>query len=143
ETFLREVNEFVARLLDADRCNSLALTLLKLATPGVPDFYQGTELWALSLVDPDNRRPVDFEQRMRLFEQLRHVRDVMSQADAGAPRLWLIAHALRARREYPSAFGGEADHMPLPVKGDKAAHAIAFLRAGQVAALAPRLPLRL
>jgi (1->4)-alpha-D-glucan 1-alpha-D-glucosylmutase len=65
--FLRELQQFVARVQDAGRVNSLTQTLLKYTAPGMPDLYQGTELWDLSLVDPDNRRPVDYGLRKRLL----------------------------------------------------------------------------
>ncbi len=58
--FLKDFQEFQARVSSSGRCNSLSQVLLKIASPGVPDFYQGTEIWDFSLVDPDNRRPVDF-----------------------------------------------------------------------------------
>ncbi len=69
--FLRELQQFVARVKDAGRVNSLAQTLMKHTAPGVPDLYQGTELWDLSLVDPDNRRPVDYALRKRLLCELK------------------------------------------------------------------------
>src|SRR6202041_1094668 len=72
--FLRELQQFVARVQDAGRVNSLAQTLLKHTAPGVPDLYQGTELWDLSLVDPDNRRPVDYGLRKRLLCELKRMK---------------------------------------------------------------------
>ena len=68
-----EVEQFLAQLIEPGRINSLAQTLLKLTAPGVPDIYQGTELWDLSLVDPDNRRPVDFAIRQRLLAELKNL----------------------------------------------------------------------
>src|SRR6202000_2250216 len=67
--FLRELQQFVDRVRDAGRVNSLAQTLMKHTAPGVPDLYQGGELWDLSLVDPDNRRPVDYGLRRRLLAE--------------------------------------------------------------------------
>ncbi len=72
--FLRELQQFVTRVQDAGRVNSLVQTLLKYTAPGVPDLYQGTELWDLSLVDPDNRRPVDYALRKRLLCELKEMK---------------------------------------------------------------------
>src|SRR5690606_37466810 len=69
--FVADLSVFVLRLLRPGRLNSLAQTLLKLTCPGAPDIYQGCELWVLSLVDPDNRRPVDFDLRRRMLERVR------------------------------------------------------------------------
>jgi (1->4)-alpha-D-glucan 1-alpha-D-glucosylmutase len=137
--FTRDLEAFVTPLLAAARTVSLAQTLLKLTAPGVPDLYQGTELWDLSLVDPDNRRPVDFVGRRALLESLRGAgpEDVVTRADDGAPKLWLIERALRVRREHPGAFAGSYE--PLPMTGERAAHAVGFLRAGRLATIVPRL----
>jgi (1->4)-alpha-D-glucan 1-alpha-D-glucosylmutase len=67
---MAEIESFTTPLVEPGRINSLAQTLLKLTAPGIPDFYQGTELWDLSLVDPDNRRPVDHSLRRRLLAEL-------------------------------------------------------------------------
>ena len=69
--FLNDFKKFQARLAYYGALNSLSQVLLKIASPGVPDFYQGTELWDFSLVDPDNRRPVDFHQRAQLLHDLK------------------------------------------------------------------------
>ena len=69
--FVADLEQFVARMQDAGRVNSLAQTLMKHTAPGVPDLYQGSELWDLSLVDPDNRRPVDYELRTALLRELK------------------------------------------------------------------------
>jgi (1->4)-alpha-D-glucan 1-alpha-D-glucosylmutase len=137
--FARDLEAFVTPLLAAARTVSLAQTLLKLTAPGVPDLYQGTELWELSLVDPDNRRPVDFAIRRALLESVRAAgpEDVLARADEGAPKLWLIHRALRVRREHPDAFAG--DYEPLAISGERALHAIGFLRAGRLAVVVPRL----
>ena len=81
--------------------------LLKLTRPGVPDIYQGTELWDLSLVDPDNRRPVDYGARRALLASIADARRRRSsrRMDEGAPKLWLISAALAVRRAWPEAFG--------------------------------------
>ena len=100
-TFISELEAFVAKITPAGRINSLAQTLMKYTSPGVPDLYQGGELWDLSLVDPDNRRPVDYELRRKLLNELGSMtaEQVMKRMDEGLPKLWVIHHALWLRRE--------------------------------------------
>jgi (1->4)-alpha-D-glucan 1-alpha-D-glucosylmutase len=147
--FLRELQGFVARVQDAGRVNSLTQTLLKHTAPGVPDLYQGTELWDLSLVDPDNRRPVDYALRKRLLCELKHMTgedvavQVMVRADEGLPKMWTIHKALELRRERPECFGAEAEYTPLEVDGDKHDHVIAYLRGEDVVTVVQRLTLKL
>jgi (1->4)-alpha-D-glucan 1-alpha-D-glucosylmutase len=142
-SFTGSVEAFVSGLLDAGWINSLSQTLLKLTAPGVPDIYQGTGLWDLSLVDPDNRRPVDFELRRRLLAETETMspESAWERRSEGLPKLWLIRRALGVRRSRPSAFAG--DYRPIAVRGDKSRHALAFMRGGDVIAIAPRLPLGL
>jgi (1->4)-alpha-D-glucan 1-alpha-D-glucosylmutase len=136
-TFQAELDAFVAPLLDPGWANALGMQLVKLTVPGVPDLYQGTELWDLSLVDPDNRRPVDFELRRRMLAEL----DAMTPADAwerraeGYPKLLVTRDALLARPSGP--------YRPLAVRGAAAAHVVAFTRDERVSTVATRLPLRL
>jgi (1->4)-alpha-D-glucan 1-alpha-D-glucosylmutase len=147
--FLRELQQFVGRVQDGGRVNSLTQTLLKYTAPGVPDLYQGGELWDLSLVDPDNRRPVDYALRKRLLCELKRLQGedvaakVMLRADEGLPKLWTIHKALELRRERPECFGAEAEYTPLEVDGDKHDHVIAYLRGEDVATVVPRLTLKL
>jgi (1->4)-alpha-D-glucan 1-alpha-D-glucosylmutase len=147
--FLRELNQFVARVQDGGRVNSLVQTLLKYTAPGVPDLYQGTELWDLSLVDPDNRRPVDYALRKRLLCELKHMTEenvaaqVMLRADEGLPKMWTIHKALELRRERPDCFGAEAEYTPLDVDGAKHDHVIAYLRGEDVVTVVPRLTVML
>ena len=118
--FVADLEAFVAPLVEPGRINSLAQTLLKLTSPGVPDFYQGSELWDLSLVDPDNRRPVDYELRRRLLAELKEGRPpeaILARMDEGLPKLWLIHQGLQLRRRLPEAFGPEGDYEPLPGLG--------------------------
>jgi len=91
-TFCADLEDFVARLVNPGRINSLAQTLIKLTAPGIPDIYQGTELWDLSLVDPDNRRPVDFAFRRRLLNEIGGLspEDILARMDEGLPKLWVI-----------------------------------------------------
>ncbi|MFO7285332.1 MAG: malto-oligosyltrehalose synthase [Gammaproteobacteria bacterium] len=142
--FVADLERFVGPLVPAGRTNSLALTLLKLACPGVPDFYRGTELWDLSLVDPDNRRPVDYELRRRLLDELDHLslQSIVARADEGLPKLWLIRRGLEARRDHENAFADGA-YRPLRAAGSKKKHVVAFERGDEIVALAPRWPLKL
>ncbi len=141
--FQQMLESFVTPLLHAARLNSLSQTLVKLTAPGVPDIYQGTELWDLSLVDPDNRRPVDYDLRNRLLRELDGLKvdEVMARMEEGLPKQFLIRRALRLRKQLPEAFGGESSYEPLEVSGDLRANVVAFTRWGVVATVAPRLVL--
>jgi (1->4)-alpha-D-glucan 1-alpha-D-glucosylmutase len=124
--FLRELSSFVARIARPGAINSLSQTLLRTTCPGVPDLYQGTELWDFSLVDPDNRRPVDFDRRKGWLvdappsEQMRNWRD-------GRVKLGIVHRALTLRAVSPALFL-EGSYVPLAVAGTRARHAIAFAR---------------
>jgi (1->4)-alpha-D-glucan 1-alpha-D-glucosylmutase len=143
--FFDDFESFIQPLIKPGRINSLAQKLLELTAPGVPDIYQGTECWDLSLVDPDNRRPVDYQARRRLLSELPGltVEDVCSRYDDGLPKLWTIYHALRARRRHPSAFDEDGDYTPLIGRGAKTAHLIAYMRGDQVLVMVPRLVMQL
>ena len=147
--FVTELERFVDEVKDAGRVNSLAQTLLKHTSPGVPDLYQGSELWDLSLVDPDNRRPVDYALRAKLLQEIRSMpadkvaAEVMRRADEGLPKLWTIHQALCLRRERRGSFGVEAAYTPLHIHGAKASHAIAYLRGEDVATVVPILTTKL
>jgi (1->4)-alpha-D-glucan 1-alpha-D-glucosylmutase len=145
EEFLRGVKELVARIAPAGYTNSLASTTLRLTAPGVPDIYGGSELWNLSLVDPDNRRPVDFELRERLLAELDGLspEDIMGRMEEGLPKLWIVRSLLSLRAKHPECFRAGAAYEALPVAGGAAAHAMSFLRGGRVAVMVPRLPLTL
>lgn len=118
------------------RSNALTAKLLQLTAPGVPDVYQGTELWTDSLVDPDNRRPVDFARRASLLAGLDHAPPV---DDSGAAKLWVTRCALRLRREAADLF---TDYRPVPATGPAAEHLVGFDRGGAIT-LATRLPVGL
>jgi (1->4)-alpha-D-glucan 1-alpha-D-glucosylmutase len=138
--FMHDLEAFVQPLIVPGRINSLALTLLKLTAPGVPDIYQGMELWDLSLVDPDNRHGVDYVLRRTLLDRLdsANPEEVLGDWESGMPKLWIIRQALRLRRKMPDIFDAGA-YQPLPVKGTKARHAVAFLRGNGAATICPRL----
>jgi (1->4)-alpha-D-glucan 1-alpha-D-glucosylmutase len=143
--FTRDLEAFVAPLVGPGRVNALAQELLKLTAPGVPDLYQGSELWDLSLVDPDNRRPVDFELRRRLLGELRDatVEDAMARFDEGAPKLWLISRTLDLRRRRPALFDASAGYTPVAATGERAGHVVAFVRGDAALTAVPRLALGL
>ncbi len=145
QDFLDDLERFVEPLVQPGRINSLALTLLKLTSPGIPDFYQGTEIWDLSLVDPDNRRPVDYNLRRKLVAELPHLdaAQVMSRMDEGLPKLWTIFHALRVRRAYDDCFGASGAYTALSAKGPKAPHVVAYQRGEKAIVVVPRLALKL
>jgi (1->4)-alpha-D-glucan 1-alpha-D-glucosylmutase len=142
--FTADLAAFAAPLVAAGRTSSLAQTLLKLTSPGVPDLYQGTDLWDLSLVDPDNRRPVDYSVRRELLERVRTASpaDVLGWADEGAPKLWLISRALDVRRRLEQTFAG-GGYTPLPAGGRQAANVVAYGRGSEVVVIVPRLVLGL
>ncbi len=143
--FQQDFRQFVNALIEPGRITSLSQALLKLTSPGIPDLYQGTELWDLSLVDPDNRRAVDYELRRKLLGELPRLSasEVLRRSDEGLPKLWTIHHALSVRREKPEAFGDEGVYTPLRATGSRADHLVAYLRGSSVAVFAPRLVLRL
>jgi (1->4)-alpha-D-glucan 1-alpha-D-glucosylmutase len=130
---------FVERITPYGWSNALGQKLVQLTMPGVPDVYQGTELWEDSLVDPDNRRAVDFPARRALLDEL-DGRDDPPPVDAGgAAKLWLVSRALRLRRDWPDLFTGYA---PVHATGTAAGHVLAFDRGGAIT-VATRLPVGL
>ncbi len=139
--FAADLAAFAEPLVAPGRVTSLAQTLLKLTAPGVPDVYQGTEVWDLSLVDPDNRRPVDYDARRRLLEKVRaaSVDDVWSWADDGAPKLFTVVRALDLRRRRAEAFAPGASYEPVAASGEQAGRVVAYVRGGTVAVVVPRL----
>lgn len=142
-----DVERFAAGVEPAGRVNALSQKLLALTVPGVPDLYQGSELWTDSLVDPDNRRPVDFARRAALLDELDA--PVRPDDEAGVDRspfepigrakLLLVRAALAVRAELPQVFEN-GDHRPLEPQGAAVDHVVAFVRGGRVAVVVPRLP---
>jgi len=141
--FIQSLIEFVEPLVLPGRINSLAQTLIKLVAPGVPDFYQGTELWDLSLVDPDNRRPVDYAERTQLLEQCRSLNAAaaIAQWDTGLPKLWLIDRVLSLRAARPEQFAEDSRYQPLAAQGAHLGNLFAFRRGENLIAVVPRLTL--
>ena len=155
--FLDDLRAFRRRVTAYGLYNSLSQTLLRLAAPGVPDTYQGTELWDFSLVDPDNRRPVDYERRRRMLQDLRSAadsaggdlrdlaRDLVASKEDGRIKLYVTHRSLALRRDHPGLFTA-GEYIPLAAEGSKAAHLFAFARrSGEAAAVVavPRLIVRL
>ena len=112
--------------------NSLAQTLLKATCPGIPDFYQGTELWDLNLVDPDNRRPINFQLRQKLLAEIIELKpakapELLQTPTDGRVKLYVIYKLLQLRRKSRALFE-QGDYIPLAVKGTYAEHVVAFCR---------------
>jgi (1->4)-alpha-D-glucan 1-alpha-D-glucosylmutase len=138
------VEGFAEHVTAAGWANGLSAKLVQLTMPGVPDVYQGSELWAESLVDPDNRRPVDFAQRAEMLQRLDtsvtgSAQGTPAVGPDAAAKLLLTSRALRLRRDHPGLFTG---YTPLAASGPLAEHVFAFDRGGAVA-VATRLPLGL
>lgn len=142
--FLASLRSFQQKITYYGMLNSLSQTLLKFTCPGVPDIYQGTEMWDLSLVDPDNRRRVDYQHRLHELEQLQAWREqnlaellanMLSYSHDGRVKLYLISQTLTALREYQDIFQ-QGDYTPVSVSGKYADHVVAFARrAGDAIAL--------
>jgi (1->4)-alpha-D-glucan 1-alpha-D-glucosylmutase len=148
ETFVADLEACAALLRKPGWINSLAQKLLTLTAPGVADLYQGSELWDLSLVDPDNRRPVDFSLRRRVL-----VETVAADPGAvwatedgtGRAKVLVVTRALHLRKAHPDWFGpGDGGfYEPLDAAGQAAGHVIAFVRGRGAITIVPRLPLGL
>ena len=152
--FLADLTGFVGRVAFLGRVNSLAQTLVRCTAPGVPDTYQGSEAWDFSLVDPDNRRPVDYAAREAMLKDLtdrtaagqrapcRLARELSADLTDPRAKLFVVSRALHARREFADLFARGA-YLPVPAAGEKAAHVFAFARHLDGAAavvVVPRLP---
>lgn len=143
--FLEDLAAFVAKVAPAGAVNGLAQTLLKATAPGVPDLYQGEEYWDLSLVDPDNRRPVDWPARHRSLEAGTPPADLLAEWRDGRVKQHVLAAALRDRRDRHALYA-EGEYVPVEASGAQADRVLAFLRRreGQVAlVVVPRLALAL
>jgi (1->4)-alpha-D-glucan 1-alpha-D-glucosylmutase len=134
-----DVAAFVDRIAGPGWSNALTATLLQLTMPGVPDTYQGCELWDLSLVDPDNRRPVDFELRSALLARLDDGWRPAWDDAAGAAKLLVVSRALRLKRDRPGLFTA---YSPVTATGPAAEHAVAYDRGGAIT-VGTRLPVGL
>jgi len=152
--FVANLHEFARLVADHGRWNSLSQLVLKIASPGAPDFYQGTELWSLTLVDPDNRQSVDFGLRQRLLADLQArdgagsraelLRELLEHRQDGRVKLFTTWQALLTRRKWPELFTA-GEYLPLEVRGTHAERLIALARrrSGELAiAAVPRLTAR-
>lgn len=157
DPFLTDFLAIQKRVAYYGQFNSLAQVLLKLTAPGVPDIYQGCELWDLSLVDPDNRRPVDYDSRRSLLadidgqvkragEDLRGLaKDLLDSSYDGRIKLYLTYRALNYRRAHDRVFS-EGGYVPLEAVGEKRSHVCAYARVlgnERIVVVAPRLVVRL
>ncbi len=155
--FLADFAPAATRLARFGLINGLSQVLLKLTSPGVPDIYQGCELWQFNLVDPDNRRPVDYAQRARQLAELKtltdapretwpqHLRPLVTQLEDGRIKLYLTWRALRLRARWADVFR-DGDYLPLAASGAAAEHLCAFARSHNgcvVIVVVPRLLARL
>jgi len=135
-TFLEDFRQFQAPIAQAGMWNSLSQMVLKMASPGVPDFYQGNELWSFHLVDPDNRQPVDFDRRRKMLAKLREkeaadpaalMERLMSNPCDGAIKLFITHRALRFRGDHRQLFAA-GSYIPLAADGNRSNHVVAFAR---------------
>ena len=135
--FLRDIIPFQQKIAHHGLYNSLSQILLKITAPGVPDFYQGTEIWNFSLVDPDNRQPVDYSLRNEMLEEIKKrekesslselARDLIIHKENGMAKLYLIYKALYYRKNNSELFE-KSDYMPLEVIGEKSYSVCAYAR---------------
>lgn len=134
--FISDFIEFQAPISRAGMFNSLSQTLLKMTSPGVPDFYQGTELWDFSLVDPDNRRLVDYEHRKQLLDSLRAgeasdqaalAGELIRNAEDGRIKMFVTTRALNYRRNNLDLFE-RGEYLPLQSEGERERHIVSFAR---------------
>jgi len=125
----RDIGDAAHAIAPAGVLNSLSQTLLRMTCPGVPDLYQGTEFWDFSLVDPDNRQPVDFAARRTALTQIEHTppAELLQHWHDGRIKQWLIKRTLSTRKQYPALFS-TGDYQPLIVEGEQAEHVLAFTR---------------
>jgi (1->4)-alpha-D-glucan 1-alpha-D-glucosylmutase len=135
KVFLKDLSDTVARVAHLGLLVGLSQALVKVASPGVPDYYQGTELWDFSLVDPDNRRPVDYEARKKLLQNLKG--DFLKNLSDGRAKLHIIRKGLEVRKKHSALFHG-GKYVPLYADADREENIIAF-SLGSVIAVAPRL----
>ncbi len=145
--FVETMAEILPALEMFGAVNSLAQVVLKVASPGVPDFYQGTEMWDLSLVDPDNRRPVDYEKRRQALAwlqeqatglgQLAVCREVLDRLEDGRVKLWTVHRALQLRNRMADTFRRGA-YVPVTATNGFGEHVLGFTRGGRVLAVVPR-----
>jgi malto-oligosyltrehalose synthase len=139
--FLPLARSFIDRIAPAGAVNGLTQAMLKMTVPGMPDFFQGTEFWDFSLVDPDNRRPVDYDVRGHALAKRARPIECLSSWRDGRIKQAIIQHVLTFRRDHPAIFA-RGDYSPLPVKGPLEDRIVAFTRThggSAVIVIVPRL----
>ena len=139
--FLYSAAAFVQEISASGAVNSLCQTLLRMTTPGVPDLYQGAELWDFTLVDPDNRRSVDYAARRNLFNEEVDLSSKIINWKTGAIKQHVIATSLLFRKKHFGLFN-EGSYIPLKISGPRTVHLVAFMRSYQnqaVIVIVPRL----
>ena len=145
--FVQTMEEILPALRMFGAVNSLAQVVLKVASPGVPDFYQGTEMWELSLVDPDNRRPVDYEVRRQALAWLKEqatargeaavCREILERMGDGRVKMWTMHRALEMRNQMAETFR-RGEYVPVTATNGMAGHVLGFTRGGEALAVVPR-----
>jgi (1->4)-alpha-D-glucan 1-alpha-D-glucosylmutase len=135
--FLKDFIDFQKKISGYGMYNSLSQTLLRIASPGIPDFYQGTELWNFALVDPDNRLPVDYDARIKKLAEINRLEREVGRPelsgrlwhdrDNGMIKLYIISRALEYRRSRKKLFE-QGEYLPLEVQGSRAENVCAFAR---------------
>lgn len=128
--FPEKIQQLLSAIVDHGIINSLSQLVLKFTCPGIPDVYQGCELWDLSLVDPDNRRPVDYQKRIQLLAELKaaaSVEDLWEDRRSGKVKLWLTQMLYTLRAQQPELFN-KGEYLPLTVEGACKDHVLAFAR---------------
>jgi (1->4)-alpha-D-glucan 1-alpha-D-glucosylmutase len=139
--FVEVVEATVEPLVEPGWRAALVQVALQLTATGVPDLYQGSELWDLTLVDPDNRRSVDYDLRRRLLDETRPLTAAQAweRRDEGIAKLWLIGRALDIRSRRPMALGRAGAYRPLGAEGQRSDAVVAFARGDEVVTVVPRL----
>lgn len=135
--FLKDFLDFHKKISNYGMYNSLSQTLLRIASPGVPDFYQGTEIWNFSLVDPDNREPVDYDIRIKMFDEIKKLdkelgllelsRELTLNKNNGMIKLYIISKALKYRRDNRELFE-HGEYISLEINGERSVNVCAFAR---------------
>jgi (1->4)-alpha-D-glucan 1-alpha-D-glucosylmutase len=145
DTTRKELDGLANAAAEIGMVSALAQVVLRTLSPGVPDTYQGNELWDDSLVDPDNRRPVDWDRRRGLLAELAGVTpsDLWGQRRDGRIKAWVLTTCLRLRGRFDEAFGADGGYVPLATSGTWREHLVAFARTAgsdpRVVAVVPRL----
>ncbi|CAN5453855.1 malto-oligosyltrehalose synthase [soil metagenome] len=134
EDFLQDFQPFLLKIVGYGVYYSLGQVLIKITAPGIPDIYQGCELWDLSMVDPDNRRPVDFDLRQKYLKKFektetdsKFLQNLLEEPEDGRIKMFTTIKALEVRRKLPDLFA-EGDYLPLEISGKNSSHVFGYLR---------------